>query len=147
MPTRSIDTSLSAEHPYATAHAYQPRNFSLSSGESTSASDDRATFNLLDGEFDRPTAGSSNHHSASSSRSSVPPSAHTYTLRTTGDVPLMAVNLHSWAASTADDPTYAEGQFISGSVDLNLRTPDKIKAVILSVRPSFQPRFSMRIIG
>lgn len=126
----TMNTSFSSEHPYATA--YQPRGFSLSSGESFS---DRMT------NVDSPTFLSSNHASSSTStdysrRNSVmvPPSKHTYTLRPSSqDVPLMAVHLDSWASETSDDPTYAEGQFISGSVDLNLRTPDRIKAVIVSV--------------
>ena len=132
----TIDTSLSSEHPYASASTYQRRGFSLSSGDSLFS--DRTT-NAY-GDSDRPTilsntdASTSTGYSSSSSSSTAPPSRHTYTLRPSShEVPLMAVHLHSWAGETSDDPAYTEGQFISGSVDLNLRTPDRIKAVIVSV--------------
>lgn len=58
----------------------------------------------------------------------------------------MTVNLHSWAKSSTNLPTYVEGQSISGEVQLNLRTPEKVKAVLISVRATSYLVYRCRII-
>ncbi|OCB84586.1 hypothetical protein A7U60_g8573 [Sanghuangporus baumii] len=69
-----------------------------------------------------------------SKRDSIPPTVHTFSLPPGADgVPLLSVNLHSWAASSTKTPTFMEGQYISGQVQLNLRTPDKVKTITVSV--------------
>ncbi|KAL5508492.1 hypothetical protein ACEPAH_6111 [Sanghuangporus vaninii] len=69
-----------------------------------------------------------------SKRGSIPPTVHTFSLPPGADeVPLLSINLHSWAAASTKTPEFVEGQYISGQVQLNLRTPDKVKAITVSV--------------
>ncbi|KAL5527146.1 hypothetical protein ACEPAG_5937 [Sanghuangporus baumii] len=69
-----------------------------------------------------------------SKQSYIPPTVHTFSLPPGADgIPLLSVNLHSWAASSTKIPAFVEGQYISGQVQLNLRTPDKVKAITVSV--------------
>ncbi|KAH8102802.1 hypothetical protein DFH11DRAFT_323328 [Phellopilus nigrolimitatus] len=59
---------------------------------------------------------------------------HIYTLDTTRNVPWLTVKLRSWAPSSQSLPNYTEGQCITGSVELDLRTPNGIKAITVSLK-------------
>lgn len=129
--TMSLISSYSNDHPYAF------------SDQATVDSKKSAWYQeAITPSYDKPepTGQSSQNHSSKSSFGFAPPTTHTFQLNAAcnNNAPLISVDLHSWASSSTSLPTYMEGQCISGQVQINLSTPDKVKAVSISVS-AFRP--------
>lgn len=58
---------------------------------------------------------------------------HTYHLQNGNKVPWATLRMKSRAPSARSLPIYFEGQSVTGQVELDLRKPERIKAVIVSV--------------
>lgn len=62
-----------------------------------------------------------------------PPVHHSYSLYA-GNVSWMTVELRSWSSSASNKPVLLEGRSIAARLRLDLRSPDSIKSITVSVR-------------
>lgn len=62
-----------------------------------------------------------------------PPVHHSYSLYA-GKWPWMTVELRSWSSNASNTPVFLEGRSIAAKLKLDLRSPDSIKAIMVSVR-------------